>query len=85
MRCRPFDEQISDALRKLGFTISDNGEDAKFTDHESSITIYWPNHPKIYAEDEFELTIELSNGMELNCRTWRGSVLHAAGMDVEDV
>ena len=29
MRCRPFDDETRNALQALGFTISDDGEEAK--------------------------------------------------------
>ena len=58
-----------EALRRLGFTIGDDGESAKIID-EITIEIIWPDHPKDWDEDEFLLTIELPNGMELDCKTW---------------
>jgi hypothetical protein len=84
MRCKPFDQQIREALRKLGFTISDDGEVAKITD-EMTVEIIWPDHKGIWDEDEFLLTIELPNGMELGCKTWRDKLLNATGIEEDEV
>jgi hypothetical protein len=84
MRCRPFDAQTSEALHKLGFTISDDGEVAKIAD-EMAVEIVWPNHPKVFGDDEFVLTIELPNGMELDGKTWRDKLLHAAGIEPDEM
>jgi hypothetical protein len=66
MRCKPFDQQTREALRKLGFAISDDGESAKIAD-VMTVEIIWPKHKNIWDDDELLLTIELPNGMELVC------------------
>jgi hypothetical protein len=83
MRCKPFDEQTRAALRKLGFAISDDGESVKITD-EMTVEIIWPDHSKAWDGNEFLLTIELPNGMELSCQTWGDQLLHAAGIEEDE-
>jgi hypothetical protein len=77
-RCKPFDEQIREALRKLEFAIADDGESAKFTDG-ITVEIYQP--AALAADRTFLLTIELPNGLELDCKTRRDTLLDAAGIE----
>ena len=87
-RCKPFDEQIREALRRLEFTIADDGESAKFTDETSegrgfSFEIYQP--AVLANEGIFWLTIDLPSGMELDCTIWRDKLLNAAGIEEDEV
>ena len=80
MRCRPFDDETRNALQALGFTISDDGEEAKIETEEKEITIdvVWPAHAGVWADNEFDMTIGLPNGSEISLKPTVHTLLNAA-------